>query len=83
MYSIKKIISKGDYYYALCPEHPNATKNGYVLLHRIVAEYKIGRLLRPDEDAHHKNENKKDNRQDNIEIISHVQHAREHSRKRK
>lgn len=78
MYPIKKIISKGDYYYALCPNHPNATKNGYVLLHRVVAEYKLGRLLRPDEDAHHVNGNKKDNRQSNIEVKLHTEHARHH-----
>ena len=82
MYPIEKIIHKGDYYYAKCPSHPYATKNGYVLLHRIVAEYKLGRLLRPDEDAHHKNENKKDNRKDNIEIILHSKHAAHHRKKK-
>ena len=43
MWNIKKIVSKGDYLYALVPEHPKATKNGYVLLHRIVMENHLGR----------------------------------------
>lgn len=45
MWKIRKIIKKGDYEYALVPEHPNATKNGYVLHHRIVMENSIGRLF--------------------------------------
>lgn len=38
LFEIKKVIKKGDYLYALVPDHPNATKNGYVLLHRVVME---------------------------------------------
>ena len=49
MWNIKKIISKGDYDYALVPEHPKATKNGYVLLHRVIMENHLGRLLNDDE----------------------------------
>ena len=60
---IEKVISKGDYNYALVRGHPNATKNNYVLLHRIVMENKIGRLLTKNEAVHHINENKKDNRE--------------------
>lgn len=80
MYPILKIISKGDYYYALCPSHPNATKNGYVLLHRVLEEYKLGRLLRPNEDVHHINGDKKDNRPENRQVIPHAEHAKLHRR---
>ena len=52
-WNIKKVISKGDYNYALVPEHPNSTKNGYVLLHRIVIENYLGRLLNANEIVHH------------------------------
>jgi hypothetical protein len=38
MWKIQKLVSKGDYTYAKVPEHPSATKNGYVLEHRIVVE---------------------------------------------
>ena len=45
MWNIKKLIHKGEYDYALVPDHLNATKNGYVLYHRIVMENHLGRLL--------------------------------------
>lgn len=82
MWEILKIISKGDYNYALVPNHPNATKNGYVLEHRIVMENKIGRLLTDDEIVHHKDENKKNNNPDNLEIKTNEEHSREHGYER-
>jgi hypothetical protein len=75
----EKIISKGEYNYAKIPNHPNATKNGYVLEHRMVMENKLGRLLTRKEVVHHENENKKDNNPGNLELKeSHSQHTREH-----
>ena len=60
MWKIKKLISKGEYVYALVPEHPYSTKNGYVLYHRIIMENHLGRLLNFNEIVHHKNHNKKE-----------------------
>lgn len=82
MWKIRKIISKGDYFYALVPEHPFATKNGYVLEHRIVMENHLGRLLNPDEIVHHENGQKKDNRIINLVILSKLEHARLHALER-
>lgn len=48
-WKIKKIVKKGDYLYALVPEHPNKTKNGYVLEHRVIMENHLNRLLNSDE----------------------------------
>ena len=79
MWKIKKIIGKGDYKYALVPEHPNSTKNGYVLLHRIVVENHLGRLLSPNEIVHHKNHNKFDNRIENLEVLTQKEHGKLHS----
>ena len=79
MWEIKKIIHKGDYEYALVPDHPNATKNGYVLLHRVVMENYIGRLLTPDEVVHHKDHNKKNNDISNLELLTSKEHFRLHS----
>ena len=45
VWKIRRIVSKGDYNYAVVPEHPNKTKFGYVLEHRIVMENHLGRLL--------------------------------------
>ena len=85
MWNIKKIISKGDYFYSLVPEHPKATKNGYVLLHRVIMENHLGRILDRNEVVHHKNHNKKDNSLENLEILGKIEHAilhgKEHGRK--
>ncbi len=78
MWDIKKIISKGDYLYALVPEHPNATKNGYVLMHRIVVENHLGRLLNGDEIVHHIDGNKKNNSIENLQVLDNINHSRLH-----
>lgn len=61
MWNIQKIVHKGDYDYAVVPEHPKAIKHGYVLLHRIVLENYLGRILDDGEISHHINEDKKNN----------------------
>lgn len=78
MWEIKKLIRKGDYIYALVPNHPNATKNGYVLHHRIVMENHLGRLLNKDEVVHHKNQDKFDNRIENLEVMNIKEHCKHH-----
>lgn len=78
MWNIQKIVSKGDYNYAVVPEHPKRTKNNYVLEHRVVMENHLGRLLNDDEVVHHINGNKKDNRIENLEILFDKEHSRLH-----
>jgi hypothetical protein len=78
MWNIQKLVSKGDYNYAVVPKHPHANKSGYVLEHRVVMENHLGRLLNPDEIVHHVNGKKKDNRLENLEIMSISEHARYH-----
>jgi len=48
------------------PDHPSATKKGYVLEHRLVMESIIGRYLNKDEVVHHINGDKGDNRKNNL-----------------
>lgn len=78
MWNIKKIISKGDYNYALVPDHPNATANGYVLEHRVVMENYLGRLLNNDEIVHHIDGNKKNNIIENLQVLSSSEHHHLH-----
>jgi len=49
------------YILILQPDHPFATKLGYVREHRLIIEAQIGRYLKPEEAAHHLSK-KDDNR---------------------
>jgi hypothetical protein len=78
MWNIKKIVSKGDYYYAVVTNHPKRTTNNYVLLHRVLMENHLGRILNDNEVVHHINEQKKDNRIENLEVLDFREHIRFH-----
>jgi hypothetical protein len=79
MWAVERTASKGDYTYAVVLNHPNRTKDNYVLLHRIVMENFLGRLLTKDEVVHHKDENKKNNAIENLELMSKSDHVRHHN----
>lgn len=66
-------ISRG-YKYLLRPKHPFSGVQGYVAEHRLVAEEKIGRLLDPKEVVHHINEDRGDNRPNNLIVLSKSDH---------
>lgn len=83
MWNIIKIVKKGDYDYALVPNHPKATKNGYVLLHRVVMENAIGRLLTEDEEVHHMDKNKHNNSISNLQLLTKEEHRKLHTSEKK
>jgi len=58
------------YWYILVSNHPYTTKQGYVCEHRLVMEKKIGRYLTREEEVHHINGIKTDNRIENLMLFS-------------
>lgn len=58
------------------------TKKGD-LMHRKVAENKIGRKLRDDEVVHHQDGNKTNFRKKNLSVMSRSFHSKVHSKKKK
>ena len=60
------------------PDHPAANRDGYIKEHRYVAEQVIGRHLHPEEEVHHINMVKIDNRIQNLAVIDTADHARLH-----
>jgi hypothetical protein len=54
-------VRQGRYWYLYMPDHPNATKAGYVLEHRLVVEQTLGRLLARHEVVHHIDANPENN----------------------
>ena len=78
LWKIEKVISKGDYNYAVVRNHPNANKHGYVLEHRVVMENHLSRLLNPTEVVHHINHDRKDNKIENLEVLDAKKHVSLH-----
>jgi hypothetical protein len=61
-------ISKDGYRRISAPGHPNADRHGRIFEHRKALADRLGRPLRPGENAHHKNGNRLDNRPENLEL---------------
>ena len=61
-------ITKVGYVLIHCPFHPLA-KKGYVLEHRLVVEKKIGRHLTKEEVVHHLDEDKSNNKIENLMLF--------------
>jgi hypothetical protein len=69
------------YVYVYQPDHPDACDGaltGYVLEHRLVMERMLGRRLRPNEDVHHINGIKDDNRPSNLVALTKSDHMSGH-----
>ena len=73
---------KDGYVCVFCPDHPMATKDGYVMEHILVMEEKIGRYITRDEVVHHKNHIRNDNRIENLELMTFSEHMSLHMKER-
>lgn len=70
------------YVIAYAPKHPKAHKDGYVLLHRLVVEFQLGRYLEDGEVVHHMNHIRDDNRIENLILMNRKEHMSMHMKER-
>lgn len=63
-----RLINSQGYVLVYCPEYQSLGNSNYVREHRLVMEKEIGRCLRPEEDIHHINGIKTDNRIENLRL---------------
>ena len=73
------ITKMGKYLCTFCPDNPRATKEGYVYVHVLAAEQKLGRYLTKEECVHHIDEDKYNNTEENIIVFkTNADHAAFH-----
>lgn len=68
------VVSKKGYILIRAMLHPMASKEGYVMQHRLVMAEHLGRNLTADEVVHHINGIKSDNRIENLVLLTKKEH---------
>ena len=77
----RRINSQG-YIEIFSPNHPNKSVRNTIREHRLVMENYLGRYLTRNEDIHHVNGNKQDNRLENLKLMSSKEHDSLHGKER-
>jgi len=80
--SKRKKVNNNGYIMIYSPEHPSATKAGYMREHRLVMEKHLGRNLLSDEVPHHINGDTADNRIENLKLMKKGEHTTYHAKDR-
>lgn len=75
----ENLYDVGGYLAFTCSPMPIANKAGIVFYHRYIASLKLGRWLKPSENVHHKDENKRNNHWNNLEILTRAEHTHWHN----
>ena len=78
----KDKVEISGYLYIYRPDHPNSMKSGYVAEHRLVVEKEIGKLLTEHEVVHHIDEDKHNNKAENLVVMTSSEHNSYHIKKR-
>ena len=77
-----KTVDRYGYEKVFNPESSMSDSKGYVYTHRLVVSKSLGRILSKDEVVHHINEDKQDNRIQNLQLMTHREHKRLHASKK-
>ena len=72
----RKLDKQIGYVRVYCPMHPKANSWGYVYEHRLIMESILGRHLTENEDVHHVNGKRWDNRPENLQVMSSSEHSK-------
>ena len=78
-YHVGYIITWNGYKKIKAPaDYPNKDNKGYVMEHRLVMEKYIGRYLESNEEVHHIDGNKFNNKIENLQLLTKQEHRRIH-----